>query len=86
MAHCLWNDDENTHRYHLTVWKHVAMKKEYGGVGVPGLRDLNLCLLGSWVKRYVGDRDKIWRMLVDFKYNTKKSNIFTCKDAGVSNF
>jgi hypothetical protein len=62
------------------------MKKENGGVGIPNLRDLNLCLLRSWGKRYPGDRDKIWRMLVDFKYNTKKPNIFTCKDAGVSNF
>lgn len=86
MTHCLWNDDENTHRYHLATWKHAPMKKENGGVGIPNLRDLNLCLLRSWGKRYPGDRDKIWRMLVDFKYNTKKPNIFTCKDAGVSNF
>jgi hypothetical protein len=29
------------------------MKKEYGGLGVPNVRDLNLVLLGSWIKRYV---------------------------------
>ncbi|GJN00206.1 hypothetical protein PR202_ga17620 [Eleusine coracana subsp. coracana] len=32
-------------------WHLGAMKKEFGGLGVPNLRDLNLCLLGSWVKR-----------------------------------
>jgi hypothetical protein len=31
MAHCLWNDDENVHKYHLAGWRHVAMKKEFGG-------------------------------------------------------
>jgi hypothetical protein len=75
MAHCLWNDDENVHKYHLAGWKHVAMKKEYGGLGVPDLRELNLCLLVSWIKRYAADKDKIWRLLIDFKYNTNNPNI-----------
>jgi hypothetical protein len=38
MTHCLWNDDENVHKYHLAGWKHVFMRKEYGGLGVPDLR------------------------------------------------
>jgi hypothetical protein len=29
------------------------MKKEYGGLGIPNLQDLNICLVGSWVKRYI---------------------------------
>jgi hypothetical protein len=45
MAHCLWNNSEECHRYHLANWKHVSMEKEYGGLGVPNLRDLNICLL-----------------------------------------
>jgi hypothetical protein len=40
MAHCLWNDGENSHKYHLASWKHVTMKKEYGSLGVPDLREL----------------------------------------------
>jgi hypothetical protein len=86
MAHCLWNDDENVHKYHLAGWKHVTMKKEFGGLGVPDLKELNLCLLGSWIKRYAADQDKIWRMLVDFKYNTKNPNILCCRDLCASNF
>jgi hypothetical protein len=31
MSHCLWNNTEDAHKYHLAGWKHVAMKKEYGG-------------------------------------------------------
>jgi hypothetical protein len=44
------------------------MEKEFGGLGVPNLRELNLCLLGSWVRRYFVDNEKIWKQLIDFKY------------------
>jgi hypothetical protein len=47
MSHYQWNDEENAHRYHLASWKHVTMIKEYRGLGVPDLRELNMCLLGS---------------------------------------
>jgi hypothetical protein len=39
------------------------MKKEYEGLGIPNLKDLNLCLLGSWVKRFISDDAKLWRGL-----------------------
>jgi hypothetical protein len=52
MAHCLWNNSDDSHRYHLANWGHVAMEKDFGGLGVPSLRDLNICLLGSWVRRH----------------------------------
>jgi hypothetical protein len=58
MAHYLWNDGENSHKYHLASWKHVTMKKEYGGLGIPDLRELNLFLLRSWIKRYSVDKGK----------------------------
>lgn len=35
------------------------MSKEFGGVGIPNLRDPNICLLGSWMKKYEKDRGKI---------------------------
>jgi hypothetical protein len=58
MAHYLWNDGENSHKYHLASWKYVTMKKEYGGLGIPDLRELNLFLLRSWIKRYSVDKGK----------------------------
>jgi hypothetical protein len=86
MAHCIWNDAENTHKYHLASWRHVTMKKEYERLGVSDLRELNLCLLGSWIKRYSVDKEKIWKLLVEFKYKTSNPNILTCSDLGASNF
>jgi hypothetical protein len=60
VTHCLWNSNSECHRYHLASWQCVTMKKEYGGLGIPNIRELNFCLLGSWVRRYT----------LDSKYNT----------------
>jgi hypothetical protein len=38
------------------------------------------------VSRYFRDGSKIWKELIDFKYRTGEHNIFTCKEAGASNF
>jgi hypothetical protein len=58
------------------------MEKDYGGLGVPNLRELNICLLGAWIRRHGVDKDKIWKLLIDFKYNTSSPNIFTCSNNG----
>jgi hypothetical protein len=86
MANCLWNDDSECHRYHLASWQHINMEKDFGGLGVPNLRELNIYLLASWIRRYFVDRDKIWKQVVDHKYNTASPNVFTCRDNGASNF
>lgn len=86
LANCLWNDLEDNHKYHLANWDSVSMPKEFGGLEIPNLRDLNLCLLRSWLKRYNLDDKKLWKELIDFKYNTCKPNIFYSKDIGASQF
>ena len=55
------------------------MRKEYGGSGVPNLRDLILCLLGSWLKRFLVDDGRLWKHVIDHKYRTNNPNIFTSK-------
>jgi hypothetical protein len=40
-------------KMNLDNWKMTCKKKDFGGLGVPYLADLNMCLLGSWVKRYI---------------------------------
>jgi hypothetical protein len=69
MSNCLWNDMDNAHKFHLANWESVAMCKEFERLGIPNLRDLNLCLLASWLKGSNKDRDKLWGELVDSKYN-----------------
>lgn len=85
MANCLWNDNEDKHRWHLAIWGSISMCKEFGGLGITDLRDVNLCLLGSWVKRS-GEENKLWRKIFDEKYNTNNPNIFCTSTVGAPQF
>jgi hypothetical protein len=71
MENCLGKEFEGHRKLHIANWHLVCMKKEYGGLGIPNLRNVNLYLLGSWIKRYISDEDKIWRKIVDKKYICK---------------
>jgi hypothetical protein len=51
MANFFWNDQEDNHKYHLSNFQSLCQKKDRGGLGVPDLRNLNMCLLASWVQR-----------------------------------
>lgn len=62
------------------------MFKDFGGLGIPNLRDLNICLLASWIKRYNIDRDKLWKQMIDHKYDTDKPNIFCTNTFEASSF
>jgi hypothetical protein len=85
MSNCLWNDSEGNHKYHLVSWDKVSMCREYGGLGIPNLRDLN-CLLAFWIKRCQADNGKLWKEVIDFKYRTDKPNIFYTNDNKASPF
>jgi hypothetical protein len=46
-------------------------EKRVWRVRVPNIKDLNLCLLGAWVRRYIQDGKKMWKEIVDRKYCRK---------------
>lgn len=81
MADCMWSDSEGTGKIHLANWPSICMRKEYGGMGVLNLQDMNLCLIGSWVKRYIVGEGSLLKKIVDSKYNTRNPNIICCHDS-----
>jgi hypothetical protein len=64
MTYFFWNDQENNMKYHLSNWQSLAQEKEFGGMGVPDLRDLNMCLLASWVHKYHDAEGRLWNLFV----------------------
>jgi hypothetical protein len=36
-----------------------------------------MCLLASWIKRYHLDGDKIWKKIIDHKYEVNNLNLFS---------
>ena len=76
MSHCLWNDFEGNRKLDLANWALVSMKKDFGGLGIPNLQEINICLLGSWIKRFYEEDLKPWKLLIAHKYLGNKPNIF----------
>jgi hypothetical protein len=86
LANCMWNDEEGHKKIHLANWPSICMKKDYGGLGIPNLQDLNVCLIGSWIRRYINGEGSLWKRVIDAKYNTKNPNILWCQDTHPSVF
>jgi hypothetical protein len=87
MGKFFWDDLESKHKYHLSNWLSLAQKKEHGGLDIPDLRDLNLCLLAAWVQRYQGGEETmLWKAIIDKKYKTNSPNILCCEDRNGSPF
>jgi hypothetical protein len=53
----------------------VTRKKEYGGLDIPDLSEMNMCFLASWIKRYNLNANKLWKQIIDVKYNVDNPNI-----------
>jgi hypothetical protein len=53
LANFMSNDEEGNHKIHMEIWSSLCKKKVFGGMGIPSLHDLNMCLIGSWIKRYI---------------------------------
>ena len=53
---------------------------------MPDLRDLNLVLLGSWIKRFLKDVGKLWYNIITQKYVRNAVNIFSLPHSNSSVF
>jgi hypothetical protein len=84
MTKFFWNDQEDCHKYHLSNIQSLCLKKDHGGLGIPKLKNLNLCLLVAWVQRYFESENKLWKDIVDCKYQTCSPNILCCHDRNAS--
>lgn len=62
------------------------MRKEAGGLGVPDMKDLNLALLGFWIKRFIKDEGKLWHSAIKEKYMRNATNIFCMPNSQSSTF
>jgi hypothetical protein len=62
------------------------MKKDFGGMGISNFHDLNLGLIGSWIKGYIQGEGSLWKKVIGSKYNIKSPNILSCHDVQPSTF
>lgn len=71
MTSCLWNYFESHGKLYLANWKLVCVK-EFGGIGILNLQEINLRLQESWIRRYSEGDGKLWKLTIDHKYNSSQ--------------
>lgn len=86
MAHFFWGNLGDQHKYHLANWGLITRRKEYGGLGVPNIKEYNMALLASWGERFFNNPDSDWSKLLLYKYRVNSPNLLWDKSEGGSTF
>ena len=73
----LWQEEEDTKKYHLVKWEDVCRHKDMSGFGVTDLDVLSICLLSKWIFK-VENEQRVWQSLARKKY-IGKSTSRSCK-------
>jgi hypothetical protein len=63
----MWSDEEGNNKLDLSNWPSTYMRTKFGGLGILNLQELNMYLIGSWIKRYIQDESTLWNKVVDSK-------------------
>jgi hypothetical protein len=65
-----WQGNSVKKKYHLVKWAVITKPKRKGGLGVKGMRKMNLSLLCKWWWK-VENEEGLWQEIVRKKYNIK---------------
>lgn len=68
MRNFLWGTTNEKKRYHLLSWEQVCLPKEWGGLSLRRIVDINKALLCKWVWRLGDDDNELWKRTIKAKY------------------
>jgi hypothetical protein len=68
----LWGGIGNETKFHLVNWNKICTPLHAGGLGVHNFIRFNQALLGEWLWRYGRERDALWRLVIDAKFESLK--------------
>jgi hypothetical protein len=66
----LWGGIGDEKKFHLVSWKKICTPLYAGGLGVHNLIQFNRALLGKWLWRYGREREALWRLVIDAKFQS----------------
>jgi hypothetical protein len=57
-------------KFHLVNWSKICSPKQIGELGVRNFTQFNQALLGKWLWRYATEREALWSLVIEAKYNS----------------
>jgi hypothetical protein len=68
----LWDGIGDEAKFHLVNWNKICTPLHAGGLGVYNFIRFNRALLGKWLWRYGREREALWRLVIDAKFESLK--------------
>jgi hypothetical protein len=68
----LWGGFGDEAKFHLVKWNRICTPLHSGGLGVHNFIQFNRALLGKWLWRYGREREALWRLVIDAKFESLK--------------
>jgi len=68
----LWGGIGDEAKFHLVNWNKICTPLHAGGLGAHNFIQFNRALLGKWLWRYGREREVLWRLVIDAKFESLK--------------
>jgi hypothetical protein len=66
----LWGAIGDEAKFHLVNWNRFCIPLQSGGLGVHNFIQLNRTLLEKWLWRHGREREALWRMVIEVKFES----------------
>lgn len=66
----LWNSGLNSRGISWICWSDVSKSREADCLGIECLKAFNEYLICKWKRCFLVDKDAIWRLLLEFRYDS----------------
>jgi hypothetical protein len=68
----LWGGIGDEAKFCLVNWNKICTPLHVGGLGVHNFIQFNRALMGKWLWRYGREREALWRLVIDAKFESLK--------------
>jgi hypothetical protein len=73
----LWGGIGDEAKFHLVNWNRICTPLQAGGLGIHNFIQFDPALLGKWLWRYGREREALWRLVIEIKFESLKGGWYS---------